>query len=68
MAGAGRRDPLRRRPEGKQRVPIGFVTLKTVDLNAMKWVRAFEDASKYPDIDQLGIALAAWPRPDTAMP
>ena len=35
----------------------GFITTKTPELEAMDWLRRhFDEASKYADMDQLGIA------------
>ncbi len=54
---AGGLEPLRLLPKGKKRVLPGFITTKTAkleDLDDLK--RKFEEASKYADIDQLGIA------------
>ena len=54
---AGGLEPLRLLSKGKQRVLPGFITTKTApleDIDDLK--RKFEEASKYADIDQLGIA------------
>src|SRR5688572_7532408 len=54
---AGGLEPLRLLPKGKKRVLPGFITTKTAqleDLDDLK--RKFEAASKYVDLDQLGIA------------
>ena len=54
---AGGLEPLRLLAKGKQRVLPGFITTKTgplEDLDDLK--RKFDEASKYADIDQLGIA------------
>jgi 5-methyltetrahydropteroyltriglutamate--homocysteine methyltransferase len=54
---AGGLEPLRLLPKGNKRVLPGFITTKTAaleDLDGLK--RKFELASKYADIDQLGIA------------
>jgi len=54
---AGGLEPLRLLSKGKQRVLPGFITTKTgelEDLDDLK--RQFEAASKFTDIDQLGIA------------
>ena len=54
---AGGLEPLRLLPKGKKRVLPGFITTKTAkleDLDDLK--RKFEEAGKYADIDQLGIA------------
>ena len=54
---AGGLEPLARLPKGKQRVLPGFVTTKTGDLEDLDWLkRKFDEASKFADIDQLGIA------------
>jgi 5-methyltetrahydropteroyltriglutamate--homocysteine methyltransferase len=54
---AGGLEPLRLLPKGKKRVLPGFITTKTGDLESMDDLkRHFEEASKYADIDQLGIA------------
>jgi 5-methyltetrahydropteroyltriglutamate--homocysteine methyltransferase len=54
---AGGLEPLRLLPKGKKRVMPGFITTKTgalEDIDSLK--RMFEQASKFIDIDQLGIA------------
>ncbi len=54
---AGGLEPLRLLPKGKQRVMPGFITTKTGELEDLDWLKAkFEEASKYCDLDQLGIA------------
>ena len=54
---SGGLEPLRLLPKGKQRVLPGFITTKTPDLEPMEYLkRKFEEASKYADLDQLGIA------------
>ncbi|MEM7439464.1 MAG: 5-methyltetrahydropteroyltriglutamate--homocysteine S-methyltransferase [Pseudomonadota bacterium] len=54
---AGGLEPLRLLPKGKQRIMPGFITTKTAPLEDVDWLkRKFEEASKYADIDQLGIA------------
>ena len=54
---AGGLEPLKLLPKGKQRVLPGFITTKTGDLEDLDWLKArFDEASKYADIDQLGIA------------
>ncbi|MEO4001391.1 5-methyltetrahydropteroyltriglutamate--homocysteine S-methyltransferase [Mesorhizobium sp. CAU 1732] len=54
---AGGLDPLRLLPKGKKRVLPGFITTKTGDLeNLDDLKRKFDAASKFADIDQLGIA------------
>jgi 5-methyltetrahydropteroyltriglutamate--homocysteine methyltransferase len=54
---AGGLEPLRMLPKGRKRVLPGFITTKTAtleDLDDLK--RKFDAASKYADLDQLGIA------------
>jgi 5-methyltetrahydropteroyltriglutamate--homocysteine methyltransferase len=54
---AGGLEPLRLLPKGKKRVLPGFITTKTAQLEDMDDLRRkFEEASKYADLDQLGIA------------
>lgn len=54
---AGGLEPLRLLPKGKQRVYPGFITTKTGDMESLDDLkRKFEEASRYADIDQLGIA------------
>ena len=54
---AGGLAPLKLLAKGKQRVLPGFITTKTGELESMDDLKAkFEEASKYADIDQLGIA------------
>lgn len=54
---AGGLEPLGLLPKGKQRVLPGFITTKTGDLEDMDWLKSkFDEASKFADIDQLGIA------------
>jgi 5-methyltetrahydropteroyltriglutamate--homocysteine methyltransferase len=54
---AGGFEPLRLLPKGKKRVMPGFITTKTAELEDLDDLqRKFEEASKYADIDQLGIA------------
>ena len=54
---AGGLEPLRLLPKGKKRVMPGFITTKTAELESLDELkRKFEAASKYADIDQLGIA------------
>ena len=54
---AGGLEPLRLLPKGKKRVLPGFITTKTPELEIIDDLkRQFEEASKYADIDQLGIA------------
>ncbi|MEC9434691.1 MAG: 5-methyltetrahydropteroyltriglutamate--homocysteine S-methyltransferase [Pseudomonadota bacterium] len=54
---AGGLEPLRLLAKGKQRVLPGFITTKTGALESLDDLkRQFEAASKFADIDQLGIA------------
>jgi 5-methyltetrahydropteroyltriglutamate--homocysteine methyltransferase len=54
---AGGLAPLRLLPKGKKRVMPGFITTKTGDLEKLDDLkRKFEEASKFADIGQLGIA------------
>ena len=54
---SGGLEPLRLLAKGKQRVMPGFITTKTGDLESIDDLKAkFDEASKYCDIDQLGIA------------
>jgi len=54
---AGGLEPLRLLSKGKQRVYPGFITTKTPELEKLDDLkRKFEEASKYADLDQLGIA------------
>ena len=54
---AGGLEPLRLLPKGRQRVLPGFVTTKTPELESIEDLkRKFDEASKYVDLDQLGIA------------
>lgn len=54
---AGGLEPLSLLAKGEQRVLPGFITTKTGELESLDDLRAkFEQASKYADIDQLGIA------------
>lgn len=54
---AGGLEPLRLLAKGKQRVYPGFITTKTAELESIDDLkRKFDEASKYADIDQLGIA------------
>ena len=50
-------EPLKRLPKGSKRVMVGFITTKTAELEDLDELkRKFEAASKFADIDQLGIA------------
>ena len=54
---AGGLEPLKRLPKGKKRVMAGFITTKTPELEDIDDLkRKFEAASKFADLDQLGIA------------
>ena len=54
---AGGLEPLKLLAKGNQRVMLGFVTTKTGDLeNSDALQRQFDEASRFADIDQLGIA------------
>ena len=54
---SGGLEPLRLLPKGKQRIMPGFITTKTAQLETIDWLKSkFEEASKFIDIDQLGIA------------
>ncbi len=54
---AGGLEPLRLLPKGKKRVLPGFITTKTGDLEKLDDLkRKFDAASKFADINQLGIA------------
>jgi len=54
---SGGLEPLKLLPKGKKRVLPGFITTKTADMESLDDLkRKFEEASKYADLDQLGIA------------
>jgi len=54
---AGGLEPLKFLARGKQRVLPGFITTKVADLEKLDDLkRKFDEAGKYADIDQLGIA------------
>lgn len=54
---AGGLEPLRLLPKGNKRVMAGFITTKTPELESIDWLKSkFDEASKYVDLDQLGIA------------
>jgi 5-methyltetrahydropteroyltriglutamate--homocysteine methyltransferase len=54
---AGGLEPLKLLPKGRKRVLPGFITTKSADLEPMELLkRQFDEASKYADLDQLGIA------------
>jgi len=54
---AGGLEPLRLLAKGKQRVMPGFITTKTGELESLDSLRRqFDEAGKYADLDQMGIA------------
>ena len=54
---AGGLEPLRLLPKGKKRVMPGFITTKSGGLESLDDLRRkFDEASRYADLDQLGIA------------
>lgn len=54
---AGGLEPLKLLPKGKKRIMAGFITTKTPELESMDSLRRqFDEAAKYVDMDQLGIA------------
>jgi 5-methyltetrahydropteroyltriglutamate--homocysteine methyltransferase len=54
---AGGLEPLRLLPKGNKRVLPGFITTKTGGLESLDDLRRkFDEAAKYADLDQLGIA------------
>ena len=54
---AGGLEPLRLLPKGKKRVMPGFITTKQGELETIDELRRrFDEAAKFADIDQLGIA------------
>ena len=54
---AGGLAPLRLLPKGNQRIMVGFITTKSGELESPDTLRRkFDEASKYADLDQLGIA------------
>ena len=54
---AGSLEPLRLLSKGSQRVMLGFITTKESALESADALqRQFDEASKYADIGQLGIA------------
>jgi len=54
---AGGLEPLRLLPKGRKRVLPGFITTKTPELESIDDLRRrFDEASRYADLDQLGIA------------
>ncbi|MGI9381323.1 MAG: 5-methyltetrahydropteroyltriglutamate--homocysteine S-methyltransferase [Methyloligellaceae bacterium] len=67
---AGGLEPLRLLAKGKQRVLPGFITTKFSTLETIDELkRKFEEAGKYTDIDQLGIAPSVdLPRQKKATP
>ncbi len=54
---AGGLEPLRLLPKGKQRVYPGFISTKVPELESLDELkRKFDEAARYADMDQLGIA------------
>lgn len=54
---AGGLEPLKLLPKGHKRVMAGFITTKTGELESLDWLKAkFDEAARYVDLDQLGIA------------
>ncbi|MGQ2907852.1 MAG: 5-methyltetrahydropteroyltriglutamate--homocysteine S-methyltransferase [Aliihoeflea sp.] len=54
---AGGLEPLRLLPKGKKRVLPGFITTKTGEMEKVDDLkRKFDEAAKYADLEQLGIA------------
>ena len=54
---AGGLEPLSLLPKGDKRVHPGFITTKTGELESVDELRRqFDEAAKYADLDQLGIA------------
>ncbi|WP_128255290.1 5-methyltetrahydropteroyltriglutamate--homocysteine S-methyltransferase [Falsirhodobacter deserti] len=54
---AGGLEPLKLLPKGHKRVMAGFITTKTGELESADWLKSkFDEASKFVDLDQLGIA------------
>jgi len=54
---AGGLEPLRLLPKGRQRVMPGFITTKSGDLETVDDLRRrFDEAARFADLDQLGIA------------
>jgi 5-methyltetrahydropteroyltriglutamate--homocysteine methyltransferase len=54
---AGGLEPLKLLPKGRKRIMAGFITTKTGQLESLDSLRRhFDDASKFVDMDQLGIA------------
>lgn len=54
---AGGLEPLRLLPKGRQRVMPGFITTKTGTLEKLDDLRRrFDEAARFADLDQLGIA------------
>ena len=54
---AGGLEPLKFLAKGHQRIMPGFITTKTGTLEGKDWLkRQFDEASKYADLEQLGIA------------
>jgi len=54
---AGGLEPLKLLPKGHKRVMAGFITTKTGRMESPDWLKAkFDEASKFVDLGQLGIA------------
>lgn len=54
---AGGLEPLRLLPKGNKRIMAGFITTKSAELESADWLKSrFDEAAKYVDMDQLGIA------------
>ena len=54
---AGGLEPLSLMAKGNQRVMLGFITTKDGNLEELDWIkRKFDEASKYIDLKQLGVA------------
>ena len=54
---AGGLEPLAKLPKGHKRVMPGFITTKSGKLETLDWLKSkYDEATKYVDIDQLGIA------------
>ena len=54
---AGGLAPLKLLPKGNKQVLPGFITTKTAEMETLDGLmKKFDEASKYADIDQLGIA------------
>ena len=54
---AGGLEPLKFLPKGQRQVLVGFITTKSAELESIDELRRkFDEASKFADIHQLGIA------------